>query len=84
MPTYRYQLVADIEVDAPNIMAAEKAVHAMRYSSLDKEIPMVMALGSYVGGVRLPSQRQGEPRCRVQVRVNYGEVVRNSAKQNPS
>lgn len=50
MTTYRYRLIADIEVDAPNIIAAEKAVRENR----------IRGFGSYLGGVRLPSQRREE------------------------
>ncbi len=72
MTTYRYQLIADIEVDAPNILAAEKAVHG----SWIKDIPKIRAIGSYIGGVKLPSQRREEPRCRVEVRCSYGKIKR--------
>lgn len=66
MTIYRYRLIADIEVDAPNVVAAEKAVRENR----------IRGFGSYLGGVRLPSQRREEPRCRVDVRVNRGVIER--------
>jgi hypothetical protein len=72
MPTYRYQLIADIEVDAPNIMAAEEAIMG---SSRFTGLPKVRGFGSYVGGVRLPSMRLGE-HCRVEVRVGTGKIER--------
>jgi len=53
MTTYRYRLIADIEVDAPNVVAAEKAVRGD---------PKIRGFGSYVGGVRLPSQRRNATR----------------------
>lgn len=73
MPTYRYRLIADIEVDAPNIMAAEKAVR----HRIHHDIPGIRGFGSYVGGVRLPSQRTDEPVCPVEVRVHYGTIERS-------
>ena len=73
MPTYRYRLIADIEVDAPNIIAAEKAVRHRTY----RDIPGIRGLGSYVGGVHLPSQRQDERGCQVDVRVDYGKIERS-------
>jgi|GEM_PF-5479021 len=74
MPTYHYQLIADIEIDAPNIMAAEKVAHRAKF--YDSRIPEIRATGSYLGGVRLPSQRKDEPCCRIQVRVDYGKIKR--------
>lgn len=74
MPTYRYQLIADIEVDAPNRMAAEQAIHTR--NSYEGKIPGIRGFGSYAGCIRLPSQRLDEPPCRVQVRVEYGKIVR--------
>ena len=44
MPTYRYRLIADIEVDAPNIMAAEKVVR----HRIHHDIPGIRGFGSYV------------------------------------
>ncbi len=73
MPTYRYRLIADIEVDAPNIMAAEKAVR----HRIHHDIPGIRGFGSYVGGVRLPSQRKDERGCPVEVRVDYGTIERS-------
>lgn len=70
MTTYRYRLIADIEVDAPNVVAAEKAVRGD---------PKIRGFGSYVGGVRLPSQRRDESRCRVEVRVGHGTIERCAA-----
>ncbi len=67
MPTYRYRLTADIEVNAPNIMAAERAV---------RKAGKIRGMGSYVGGVRLPSQRQDECGCRVEVKVGFGAINR--------
>lgn len=75
MPTYRYRLIADIEVDAPNIMAAEKAVRHRIHHAPD--IPGIRGFGSYVGGVRLPSQRPYEQGCPVEVRVHYGTIERS-------
>jgi len=75
MPTYRYRLIADIEVDAPNIMAAEKAVR----HRIHHDIPGIRGFGSYVGGVRLPSMRKDE-HCRVEVRVNYGKIERSLSR----
>lgn len=70
MTTYRYRLIADIEVDALNVVAAEKAVRGD---------PKIRGFGSYVGGVRLPSQRREESRCRVEVRVGHGTIERCAA-----
>ena len=74
MSTYRYRLIADIEVDAPNVVAAKKAVSANH---------KIRGFGSYMGGVRLPSQRRDEPRCRVEVRVDHGTIERRAGGQAP-
>jgi len=72
MPIYHYQLVADIEVQAPNIQAAERAVHQELHTSQRH----VRGIGSYIGSVKLPSQRKHERLCRVEVAVSPGEINR--------
>ena len=72
MPTYRYQLIADIEVDAPNIVAAEKAVTGVDCSS---GFPMIRGFGSHIGGVHLPSMPKGVYYY-VEVSVDRGKIKR--------
>lgn len=78
MPVYRYQLIADIEVTAPNIMAAERAIRTK--NSYEGGIPGIRGFGSYIGCARLPSQRRDEPSCMVKVKVDYGKIRRKQKK----
>jgi hypothetical protein len=74
MPTYRYCLVSEIAVDAPNIQAAE---HAIKKQFCDH--PAIRSIGSYMGSVKLPSQTRHEPACRVAVAVSSGDIYRRNS-----
>ena len=68
MPQYTYIVTSEITVDAPNIMAAEKAVHGTRGGRW----PAIQLLANQFRSVRLPSQRVDSP---VWVRVTGGPLV---------
>lgn len=73
MPVYRYTLTAEIEVEAPNVQAAE---HALRRCSPDGT-PWVRAVGNLGCSVKLPSQRPDERRLWAAIHTKRGKITRN-------